>query len=148
MGIKVEGLESGAIMVSGNVTALLRPTYVKAGQAFLLGFSDGTLVEGLFDTSSCEFLFRPLIEGAGIVTAEDDGFVLDWRIEWASIVPSAGAIIAEREAEFVSRSALGSDDLHIGSVAEWLRRRPALRAERIGIAMCGERPHGYARPEI
>lgn len=136
MSIKVEGLESGAIMVSGNVTALLRPTYVKAGQAFLLGFSDGALVEGLFDASSSEFLFRPVIEGAGIVTVEEGGLVLDWRIEWASIVPSAGAIVAEREAEFVSRSAIGSDDLHVGSVAEWLRRRPALRAERISMAMC------------
>ena len=136
MSIEVGGKESGAVMVSGNVTALLRPTYVKAGQAFLLGFSDGTLVEGLFDTSSSEFLFRPPIEGAGIVTIDDDGFVLDCRIEWASIVPSAGAIIAEREAEFVSRSALGNDDLHVGSVAEWLRRRPALRAERISMAIC------------
>lgn len=123
MSIAVEGLPSGAIRISGDVETLLIAPYARRGDPFVLGFSDGTLVGGQRDGSGSAWRFRTMVEGAGIVSAEDANLKLDWRVEWATIAPSSGTAMACRRDEMAhERDAIG-DDFHVGSIGDWLRRR-------------------------
>ena len=125
MSVEVEGLAEGRIRVAGDIERLMIAPYVQRGQPFVLGFSDGTLIEGLFDRLSETYLFQTLVEGAGIVTIEEDRVTLDWAMDWATIAPSTGVMIAEARSDFRGPSVSLDEDGHVGSVAEWLRPRAA-----------------------
>jgi hypothetical protein len=123
MSIAVEGLPSGAIWISGDVETLLIAPYARRGDPFVLGFSDGTLVGGQRDGSGSAWRFRTMVEGAGIVSAEDANLKLDWRVEWATIAPSSGVALATGRDRMTYEFDPVGDDFHVGSIGDWLRRR-------------------------
>jgi len=100
MSITIMGHPGGSIRVSGDIETVLIAPYIRRGQPFVLGFSDGTLIEGLLDGSSGITLFQTLVEGAGIVMIGEQDVTLDWRVEWVTMAPSAGAVVADRRADF------------------------------------------------
>jgi hypothetical protein len=125
MGIEIAGRKNGVICVSGDIETVLMATCLKRGRPFVLGFSDGTLIEGIHDPETAEYRFRPLVEGAGILIVEDDRTELLWSIEWATIAPLSGMMMADRRRDFASEMPPINDDLHVGSVGEWLRPHAA-----------------------
>ena len=130
MAIAIRGQSSGVIDVTGDIQTLLIASYVKRGQPFVLGFSDGTLIEGSHSPATGETSFRPLVEGAGILIMEEDGMRLLWAIEWATIAPLSGMIMAGRQSDLGAETAPIDDDLHVRSVGEWLRPAAAHKHER------------------
>jgi hypothetical protein len=130
MGIEIRGRKNGVICVSGDIENVLMATCVKRGQPFVLGFSDGTLIEGIHDPETARYRFRPLVEGAGILIVEDDRTELLWSIEWATIAPLSGMMMADRPPDFACETTRIDDDLHVGSVSEWLRPSAAHKHER------------------
>ena len=130
MGIAIRGRKKGVICITGDIETVLMATCVKRGQPFVLGFSDGTLIEGIHDPETAEYRFRPLVEGTGILIVEDERTELLWAIEWATIAPLSGMMMADRRPDFVCATTLINDDLHVGSVGEWLRPNAAHRHER------------------
>jgi len=130
MGIAIRGRKNGVICITGDIETVLMATCVKRGQPFVLGFSDGTLIEGIHDPETAEYRFRPLVEGTGILIVEDERTELLWAIEWATIAPLSGMMMADRRPDFVCATTLINDDLHVGSVGEWLRPNAAHRHER------------------
>lgn len=130
MAIAIRGERSGVIEVTGDIETLLIASYAKRGQPFVLGFSDGTLIEGSHNLATGEMSFRPLVEGAGILVSEKDGMRLLWAIEWATIAPLSGMMMVGRRSDFGTDTAPMDDGLHVGSVGEWLRPAAAHKHER------------------
>jgi len=130
MGIEIRGRKNGVICISGDIETVLIATCVRRGHPFVLGFSDGTLIEGLHDPMTEEYRFKALVEGAGILIVEDDRTELLWAIEWATIAPLSGMMLADRRPDFGCATTPIDDDLHVGSVGEWLRPNAAHKHER------------------
>ncbi|HLZ79044.1 MAG TPA: hypothetical protein VKQ09_06870 [Sphingomonas sp.] len=125
MSIEIRGGRGGHIRITGDVETVLVAPYARRGLPFILGFSDGSLIEGSYEPETGSYVFRPLVEGAGILTVErsDDSDVpmLDWAIEWATIAPISSTIVADRCPIDVPMPSVFDDDEHVGSVGQWLR---------------------------
>lgn len=130
MAIAIRGQRSGMIDVTGDIETLLIANYVKRGQPFVLGFSDGTLTDGSHNRATAETSFRLLVEGAGILVEEEGEMRLLWSIEWATIAPLSGTMMANRSSDFDGEAAPVEDDPHVGSIGEWLRPGAAHKLER------------------
>ena len=83
----------------GDLETVLIAPYARPGLPFVLGFSDGSLIEGKYDAETGRHAFRGLVDGAGIVTIEqaDDNevAVLNWSVEWVTIAPMSGVMMRD-----------------------------------------------------
>lgn len=67
---------------TGDIETVLTVPY-DDDDRFLVGFSDGTLLQGTYD-ASLRCLWNVAREGAGIVRFVGDRAVLEWRAEWVT----------------------------------------------------------------
>jgi len=75
--------DSVRLRVKGDIETVLTVPY-EDDDRFLIGLSDGTLIQGLYD-ERLECRWTVIREGAGIVRLKDRSIAVEGRIEWAMV---------------------------------------------------------------
>lgn len=84
MSVMVEAIpESVRLRVTGDIETTLTVPY-DDDDRFLLGFSDGTLLQGAYN-DRLECIWAVARDGAGIVRFADGTAVLEWSAEWVTV---------------------------------------------------------------
>ena len=125
MCIEIRGGKAGCIHISGSIETLLIAPYASRGQRFVMGFSDGSLIEGWWAPEKRCHAFRVMVEGAGISTVmhrgNGDTVSLEWAIEWATIAPLSSMVLAIGAWHGDRSDDVFTLDGDAKPVAEWLR---------------------------